>query len=282
MANNYRGMHRASTLFFKLKLPPDYKPPPPKVKRGTEIPPFTEKQLEIMAGNVPNVRRSELTRLVDKLTRMDRGDDIKKVFDMYDHLINPQTTPASRYMPDEADGLLQSLTPWTIPGKEVVEMDESKSFPERLKVAIEMSGMSGLNFAVALKRLCPEAKIIFVTAYSQYAIDAFRLHVHGYILKPITAERVREELDYLIKENTPEQEPAQEEEQTRELLKVQCFGYFEVFWKGEPLMFGRRQTKELLAYLIDRKGATCTSEEIATALWEDEDNLKHLKAHAGR
>lgn len=144
MANNYRGMHRASTLFFKLKLPPDYKPPPPKVKRGTEIPPFTEKQLEIMTGNVPNVRRSELTRLVDKLTRMDRGDDVKKVLDMYDHLINPQTTPASksRYMPDEADGLLQSLTPWTIPGKEVVEMDESKSFPERLKVAIEMSGMS--------------------------------------------------------------------------------------------------------------------------------------------
>ena len=139
-----------------------------------------------------------------------------------------------------------------------------------------MSTLPG--YAGRIMDLCPEAKIIFVTAYSQYAIDAFRLHVHGYILKPITAERVREELDYLIKENTPEQEPAQEEEQTRELLKVQCFGYFEVFWKGEPLMFGRRQTKELLAYLIDRKGATCTSEEIATALWEDEDNLKHLKA----
>ena len=155
---------------------------------------------------------------------------------------------------------------------------DTKEYPDVVFSDIEMPGMSGLNFAVALKRLCPEAKIIFVTAYSQYAIDAFRLHVHGYILKPITAERVREELDYLIKENTPEQEPAQEEEQTRELLKVQCFGYFEVFWKGEPLMFGRRQTKELLAYLIDRKGATCTSEEIATALWEDEDNLKHLKA----
>ena len=154
---------------------------------------------------------------------------------------------------------------------------DTKESPDVVFSDIEMPGMSGLNFAVNLKRICPEAKLIFVTAYSQYAIDAFRLHVHGYILKPITAERVREELDYLTKENTLEQESAQEE-QTRELLKVQCFGYFEVFWKGEPLMFGRRQTKELLAYLIDRKGATCTSEEIATALWEDEDNLKHLKA----
>lgn len=155
---------------------------------------------------------------------------------------------------------------------------DTKESPDVVFSDIEMPGMSGLNFAVNLKRICPEAKLIFVTTYSQYAIDAFRLHVHGYILKPITAERVREELDYLTQESTTEQEPAQEEEQTRELLKVQCFGYFEVFWKGEPLMFGRRQTKELLAYLIDRKGATCTSEEIATALWEDEDNLKHLKA----
>ena len=155
---------------------------------------------------------------------------------------------------------------------------DTKESPDVVFSDIEMPGMSGLNFAVNLKRICPEAKLIFVTAYSQYAIDAFRLHVHGYILKPITAERVREELDYLTQESTTEQEPAQEEEQTRELLKVQCFGHFEVFWKGEPLMFGRRQTKELLAYLIDRKGATCTSEEIVTALWEDEDNLKHLKA----
>ena len=43
-------------------------------------------------------------------------------------------------------------------------------------------------------------------------------------------------------------------------------------------MFGRRQTKELLAYLIDRMGASCTSEEIATAMWEDETNMKNMKA----
>ena len=43
-------------------------------------------------------------------------------------------------------------------------------------------------------------------------------------------------------------------------------------------MFGRRQTKELLAYLVDRKGSACTAEEIALAMWEDEDNMKNLKA----
>ena len=169
---------------------------------------------------------------------------------------------------------------------------------------IEMPGISGLDFAVRFKMICPDAKIIFVTAYSQYALEAFRLHVHGYILKPITAERVREELEYALRDRVTEGaervsggsgsgevagKNAEESGNSKtssgnvrnasaEKLRVQCFGYFEVFWKGEPLMFGRRQTRELLAYLIDRKGAACTSEQIAAALWEDEDNLKNLKA----
>ena len=42
-------------------------------------------------------------------------------------------------------------------------------------------------------------------------------------------------------------------------------------------MFGRRQTKELLAYLIDRKGTVCAAEEIAATLWEDETNIGVMK-----
>lgn len=179
--------------------------------------------------------------------------------------------------------------------------------PDVVFCDIEMPGISGLDFAVRLKKVCPEARIIFVTAYSQYALEAFRLHVHGYILKPITADRVKEELAYCLADRetlqtdgrpqTGEIRQTGKNPQTGdtsrtggarqagktpqagpEKLRVHCFGYFEVFWKNEPLMFGRRQTKELFAYLIDRKGAACTAEEIAAALWEDEDNMKNLKA----
>ena len=158
--------------------------------------------------------------------------------------------------------------------KHIIETGEH---PDVVFSDIEMPGITGLDFAVKFKRICPEAKIIFVTAYSQYALEAFRLHVHGYILKPITADRVKEEMAYYLtdRENAQAGEALQAEQ---EKLRVHCFGYFEVFWKNEPLMFGRRQTKELFAYLIDRKGAACTAEEIAAALWEDEDNMKNLKA----
>ena len=160
---------------------------------------------------------------------------------------------------------------------------ENKECPDVVFSDIEMPGISGLDFAVKFKQICPEAKIIFVTAYSQYALEAFRLHVHGYILKPIMAERVKEELDHVLTDRTNRasvnvKSITDTNKKDSEQLRVQCFGYFEVFWKGQPLMFGRRQTKELFAYLVDRKGSSCTAEEIATALWEDEDNMKNLKA----
>ena len=132
---------------------------------------------------------------------------------------------------------------------------------------IEMPGASGLEFAVALKTASPDTRVVFVTAFSQYALDAFRVRAQGYIMKPLTPELVREELDEL---------PAAPKPQTNR-LRVQCFGSFEVFWQGEPLKFARRQTKELLAYLIDRKGAACTSEELVSALWGDSSGRKDAK-----
>lgn len=69
--------------------------------------------------------------------------------------------------------------------------------------------------------------------------------------------------------------------ETRQLQQVglyaRCFGSFELFCDGKPVSFQRRQTKELFAYLIDRRGACVTSEELSAALWEDSDDLVLLK-----
>ena len=158
-------------------------------------------------------------------------------------------------------------------------VEETGMKPDVVFSDIEMPGMSGLEFAVHFKKRCPNAVIIFVTAYSQYALEAFRLHVHGYILKPLTADRVREELEHALEERnsqqqeqedlSPESDLKQRQRSIQEHLKIQCFGDFEVYWKNMPLMFGRRQTKELLAFLVDRRGEACTPEEIAQTLWKD-------------
>ena len=132
---------------------------------------------------------------------------------------------------------------------------------------IELPGMSGLTLAARIKEASPNARIVFVTGYDQYALEAFRMHAHGYIMKPVDAAAIREELDQIP--YAPRPKP--------QTLYVQCFGMFDVFWQGEPLLFQRRKTKELLAFLVDRKGLACTAEEIATALWEDKTELVKAK-----
>lgn len=51
---------------------------------------------------------------------------------------------------------------------------------------IEMPGMNGLELAKRLKDIYSDTNIVFVTAYSQYAIDAFDMFASGYLIKPIT------------------------------------------------------------------------------------------------
>ena len=141
--------------------------------------------------------------------------------------------------------------------------------PDAVFSDIELPEMTGLSFAVELKKLAPEAKIVFVTGYPKYAADAFRLHVSGYIVKPVSAERIREELDQL---GYTRAKPASDK------LEVRCFGHFEVFWRGEPVLFQRKQSKELFAFLIDREGRACSAGEIAAALWENENDMKAASA----
>ncbi len=131
---------------------------------------------------------------------------------------------------------------------------------------IQMPGLNGLSLAVKLRTLCPTAKVIFVTGYNEYAVEAFRLHVNGYVMKPLDPKRVEEELAHLEQLTALAAKP--------DTIKVRCFGYFEAFWQDKPLHFQRQQAKELLAYLISREGAACTNGEISAALWEDEGDLR--------
>lgn len=55
------------------------------------------------------------------------------------------------------------------------------------------------------------------------------------------------------------------------ILQVQTFGNFEIFYRGMPVPFRRAKSKELLAYLIDRRGTTVTTAEACAILWEDKE-----------
>ena len=45
---------------------------------------------------------------------------------------------------------------------------------------IQMSGINGIELARQLKIIFPKVKVVFCTAYSEYAIDAWKIYAKGY------------------------------------------------------------------------------------------------------
>ena len=130
---------------------------------------------------------------------------------------------------------------------------------------INMRGMGGLALAENILAMRPNCKIVFCTGYEEYAIPAFKLHASGYLMKPISAEDVQIEINNI-----------KGVKQKEKLLTVHCFGNFEVYAKDEKLMFKRLKTKELFAFLVDRKGAGMTAKQICAVLFpDDEDDAKN-------
>lgn len=62
--------------------------------------------------------------------------------------------------------------------------------PEVAFLDIRMPGLSGLEVAAAAAEASPRTRIVFVTAYDQYAVDAFERGAIDYLLKPIAPERL--------------------------------------------------------------------------------------------
>lgn len=128
---------------------------------------------------------------------------------------------------------------------------------------VEMGSITGIEAAKQLKQWKPDINIIFVTGYDKYMADAFKLRVSGYVAKPAAVQDILEELEGLRNPVMPAKE---------DMLVAKCFGTFDAFVNGKSLEFERSKTREMLAYLIDRRGNAVTSGELRAVLWADAEN----------
>ena len=127
---------------------------------------------------------------------------------------------------------------------------------------IHMPEKNGIELARELKLINPKINIIFATGFSEHMKEGIDLRISGYILKPVTEEAVKTELENL--RNPIEWNPEKR-------IKILTFGNFDVFVNGIPLKFERKQSKEILAYLVNKRGTSATYPELAAMLWEDEE-----------
>ena len=87
-------------------------------------------------------------------------------------------------------------------GHEALEVIGAES-PDLVFLDIQMPGMDGFGLVCELQSDSMPL-IIFVTAFDQYAIDAFKVHAVDYILKPIDAERLEEAVERAVTRHSQE------------------------------------------------------------------------------
>lgn len=81
-------------------------------------------------------------------------------------------------------------------GREAVEFARANRIDAAF-LDIELCGESGIETANTLTEIYPRINIIFLTGHSEYTRDALEMHCSGYIMKPLTPEKIREEIRHL-------------------------------------------------------------------------------------
>lgn len=157
------------------------------------------------------------------------------------------------------------------PEAELVSFDRSDEALEYIRkdaafdvafLDISMPVINGVELAKELKKLNPTINIVFCTAHEQYAMDAVKLRVSGYVCKPYVKENIETELENLLHPIT--------EKDSR--FYVRTFGTFDFFVDGVPLHFKRSKSKEMLAYLVSIRGASATRKDLTAILFGDKYN----------
>ena len=128
-------------------------------------------------------------------------------------------------------------------------------------VDMEMPGLHGLGLAAKLKEYNKNIRVVFVTAYSQYAMDAWGVGATGYVLKPYSSADIRKELDKCAFCPLPSQR-----------IMIQTIPSLAVSVDGQALHFAGGKPRELMALLVDRGERGITSGEGIMCLWPERSN----------
>lgn len=163
---------------------------------------------------------------------------------------------------------------WTVAGFEEIKslhlFDRAEKVLEWVKtnpvdvafLDMEMAGLHGLELARKLKEVDRNIRVVFVTAYNQYALDAFRVDAIGYVLKPYSKEDIQKEL-----EKISFMRPIRQKK-----VEIKTFPSFCVMVDGMGLKISNAKAKELLALLVEHAGAGVTSGEAISYLWPERVN----------
>lgn len=140
--------------------------------------------------------------------------------------------------------------------------------PDVVFLDINMSETNGLDLFVELTEILPELQIVFVTAYQEYAVEAFELDAVDYIVKPVRKERLEKTIARLRKSS-----PLTKRNHS---FAIHCLGHLSIRIDGKEadIAWRTKKAEEMLAFLACNEGEFVPKEKIAEALWPEFDEQK--------
>lgn len=120
--------------------------------------------------------------------------------------------------------------------------------PDVVFLDIQMPGMTGLELASRLNDLMPDVQVVFVTAYSSYALEAFELNALSYLVKPVQPEKLAKTI-----QRVRQFQPAGQTQLPESLANwaIYLFGRFQVRRINQPsINWTTGKVEELLAILL--------------------------------
>lgn len=127
---------------------------------------------------------------------------------------------------------------------------------------MEMPGLHGLALAAKLKEINPSIRVVFVTAYSQYAMDAWGVDATGYVMKPYLASDIKRELNKCRSAPLP----------SSRRVVINTIPSLSVSVGGKAVHINSAKARELLALLVDAADKGITTGEGISILWPDRPN----------
>lgn len=137
-----------------------------------------------------------------------------------------------------------------------------KNFVDAAFLDVRMEAVNGVDLAEKLVAVRPGIKIIFISGYEQdeeTIKDRLNGALLGFCYKPYTEEQLLQYINLLYRLSGQNH------------VFIRTFGGFDVFIDNIPVRFSSSKSKELLALLVDKKGANLRLGEAAALLWPEKN-----------
>lgn len=152
--------------------------------------------------------------------------------------------------------------------------------PDIAFIDIEMPGMSGLELAVQMQEANSSLDVVFITAFRQYAIDAFRVNAVDYLMKPIDSAELNRVVTKLnVKRRSAEEVLITQEENMPQIIVLGRNG-IKMGDVYKDLRWSTHKVKEAFSYLLLKNDVFVDKWILCDLLWpEAEEDKASVNLH---